>query len=192
MSVISRFAGVVGDRVPSGGWGLLGLRFADEGIQGEGNQALLEDVSDRALQGRQPRLPPAIRDTRAAPPLQLDTPAPRNAEKPLVLDVTADDPPRNAADEQPQAVEVLEVQDQQSQTKPHKQSVEEASAAVLKSLLNRDKAKPDKAAERTAAKSASKKQRKRQQPWQPRQTRRQLGRSSLRRLRPRKGRQPML
>ena len=132
------------------------MRFAGEGIQGEGNQALLEDVSDRALQGRQPRLPPAIRDTRAAPPLQLETPAPRNAEKPLVLDVTADDPPRNAADGQPQAVEVFEVQDQQSQTKPHKQSVEEASAAVMNSLLSRDQARAAKAAAKAKAKAEAK------------------------------------
>ena len=175
MSVIKGLAGVLGDRVPSGGRGLPGLRFAGEGIQGEGNQALLEDVSDRALQGRQPRLPPAIRDTRAAPPLQLDTPAPRNAEKPLVLDVTADDPPRNAADERPLAVEVFELQDQPSQTKPHKQSVEEASAAVMNSCFPEIKQGLRKRQQRQPTKRKQRQKRKRQQRRQPRRTRRQLG-----------------
>ena len=161
MSVIKGLAGVLGDRVPSGGRGLPGLRFAGEGIQGEGNQALLEDVSDRALQGRQPRLPPAIRDTRAAPPLQLDTPAPRNAEKPMVLEVTADDPPRNAADEQPLVLEVTAIPTVEDQPKPsqptlHKQSVEEASAAVMNSLLSRDQARAAKAAAKTAEKAKAK------------------------------------
>ena len=87
MAVISRLSHLLGGgRALGGGREVPGLRFAGEGIHGEGNQAAsLEDVLNRDLQGRQLRRPPAIVDSRAAAPLGAETLAPCNVEQPLVL-----------------------------------------------------------------------------------------------------------
>ena len=140
MSVISHLAQVLGDRVLGGGRGIPGLRFAGEGMEGEGRQASLQDVSICDPRVHSSRAP-AILDG-AAPPLTSQTPSPCNASQPLVLRV-------------PSAT--LETQVEPKPPTQPTPSVEEASAAVLQSLLSRDKAKADKAAERAAVKAEAKK-----------------------------------
>ena len=163
MPVISRLAPVLGDRVLGGGRGVPGLRFAGEGMEGEGRQASLQDVSIRDPRVHSSRAP-AILDG-AAPPLTSQTPSPCNASQPLVLRVPSatletqvePKPPTQPTPSVEEAsAAVLKTVEPKPPTHP-KQSVEEASAAVLQSLLSRDKAKADKAAERAAVKAEAKK-----------------------------------
>ena len=155
MSVISHLAQVLGDRVLGGGRGIPGLRFAGEGMEAEGRQASLQDVTICAPRVHSSRAP-AILDG-AAPPLTSQTPSPCNASQPLVIAaasqplVTVETQVEQKPSTQPKpsveeaSVEVLKTVEPMPPTQT-KLSVEEASAAVLKSLLNRDKVKADKAA----------------------------------------------
>ena len=166
MSVISHLAQVLGNRVLGGGRGIPGLRFAGEGMEAEGRQASLQDVTICDPRVHSSRAP-AILDG-AAPPLTSQTPSPCNVSQPLVLAaasqplVTVETQVEQKPSTQPKpsveeaSVEVLKTVEPMPPTQT-KLSVEEASAAVLKSLLNRDKARADKAAERAAAKAAAKK-----------------------------------
>ena len=132
------------------------MRFAGEGTHGEGNQvASLEDALNRELQDRQLRRPPAIVDSRAAAPLGAETPAPCNAEQPLVLRM---DVPSKTVVAEAETDAAVEKRDEPKPSQPtlHKQSVEEASAAVMNSLLSRDQARAAKAAEKAKAKAEAK------------------------------------
>ena len=160
MTVISRFAQLLSDcKALRGGREVPGLRFAGEGIHGESNQAASsEDVLNRDLQGRQLRRPPAIVDSRAAAPLGAETPAPCNLR-------TVGDVPSTTVVAEVKTDAAVETRDEPKPSLPTlpKQSVEEASAAVMNALLSREKVGLRRRQQRQPRKRQQRQQRNRQQ-----------------------------